>query len=55
VVVNKIQPMAAALPIIEDALSRYTIWHRGGLHLPQTVVARRGRERAVAKHGRRRS
>jgi inorganic pyrophosphatase len=28
VIVNKIQPMAAALPIIEEALQRYTRWRR---------------------------
>lgn len=41
VVVNKIQPAAAAIPIIEGALSRYTDWRRGGIHLPHIPAPRR--------------
>jgi inorganic pyrophosphatase len=43
VVVNRIQPMAAALPIIEDALQRYTRWRQTGLHLPVDSPAARAR------------
>jgi inorganic pyrophosphatase len=51
VVVNTIQSAAAALPIIDAAMSRYTTWRRGGLHLPHTTAhprrrPSRGRRRA---------
>ncbi|MEN6452172.1 MAG: inorganic diphosphatase [Thermoguttaceae bacterium] len=39
VVVNKIQPQAAALPIIEDALRRYTLCRRSGLQVPPRAPA----------------
>ncbi len=37
VTVDEIQPVAAALPIIEDALRRYTRYRRCGVHLPSDV------------------
>ncbi len=37
VTVDEIQPMAAALPIIDDALRRYTRYRRIGVHLPSDV------------------
>jgi inorganic pyrophosphatase len=47
VVVNRIQPAAAALPIIEDAMNRYTLWRRGGIHLMSGLdTAKTNRTRA---------
>ncbi len=45
VVVNRIQPKSVALPIVLDAMDRYTEWRRGGVHLPHEAALRRLRQR----------
>jgi inorganic pyrophosphatase len=55
VTVNKIQPAAAALPIIEDALLRYTAWRRNGLHLPHSDTSDRKVQTSMASRKNRKS
>jgi inorganic pyrophosphatase len=55
VIVNRIQPMAVALPIIEDALLRYTRWRRIGQQLPNRAHLKRAqRNQPAAKDKRNR-
>jgi inorganic pyrophosphatase len=49
VVVREIQPAAAALPIIEAALLRYSKWRRCGVHLPHAAGVRAGRAAAARR------
>jgi inorganic pyrophosphatase len=48
VVVNNIQPAGVALPIIADALRRYTQWRRGGVYVPSKIKAGPKRKRPAA-------
>jgi inorganic pyrophosphatase len=49
VVVNNIQPAGVALPIIADALRRYTQWRRGGVYVPSKIKAEPNRKRPAAR------